>query len=139
MRTAPRSILFVTAVGFVIALTGCSGGGQSVVEACKLFADEGTKITADAQTAVASAGADTKAAFDTLADIQKKFVDLGDKITNEQFKPVYTDFVEAYGSLSEVVRDAAKDPANAAQAMEKVAELSTKIQDADAKMHKLCP
>lgn len=138
MRTAPKSVLFITALAIGIGLTGCSAGGQSVADACKVISDEGNSITSSAQEALSSVATDPQAAVDALGDVQKQFEELGGKITNDEVKPVFDDFVGAYGDLTAAIGSIAEDPENASDAMTAMTDATTKVSDAGKAMNELC-
>lgn len=138
MRTAPKSVLFITALALGIGLTGCSAGGQSVADACKVISDEGAAITTSAQEAMGSAASDPDAAIAALGDVQKQFEELGGKITNDEVKPAFDDFVAAYGDLTDAIGIIAEDPENSSDAMTAMSDATTKITDAGQAMNKLC-
>lgn len=156
MRTAPKSALFITALALAVGLVGCSGapaadGGsgqkadekpaassQSVAEACKLFVDEGTEISTKAQELSASASTDPAAAAAALADVQKEFEALGEKITNEKVSPVYNEFVMAYGEFSTIIGEVSADPSQASDAMKKVNDTVAKVTDASTELGEIC-
>ncbi|MGX1792437.1 hypothetical protein ACWIDW_05785 [Microbacterium sp. NPDC055312] len=156
MRTASKPILFITAVALAVGLSGCSGApaadsssgqktddkpaasSQSVADACKLFVDEGTKISNKAQELSASATTDPEAAAAALADVQKEFEALGEKITNEKVSPVYNEFVSAYGEFSTIIGEVSADPSQASDAMTKVNDTVKKVSDASTELGKIC-
>lgn len=138
MRAAPKSVLFITALALGIGLTGCSAGGQSVAEACKVISDQGAEITNSAQEAMGSAASDPDAAVDALGEVQKQFEDLGGDITNEEVKPVFEDFVSAYGELTDAIGIIAEDPENASDAMTAMSDATTSVTEAGQAMNELC-
>lgn len=156
MRTAPKSALFITALALAVGLSGCSGApaadsgdgkkadekpaasSQSVADACQLFVDEGTEISNKAQELSATASTDPAAAADALADVQKEFEALGDKITNEEVSPVYNEFVSAYGEFSTIIGEVSADPSQASDAMTKVNDTVKKVSDASTELGKIC-
>lgn len=138
MRKAPKSVLFVTAIALGIGLTGCSAGGQSVADACKVISNEGTAITTSAQEAMGSVASDPEAAVAALGDVQKQFEDLRGKITNAEVKPLFDDFVSAYGELTDTIGTIADDPENASDSMTAISEATTKVGDAGTAMNKVC-
>lgn len=138
MRTAPKSILLITALALAAGLTGCSAGGQSTADACKLFADEATKITGEAQSAMTSAATDPQAAVDAFKEVQTKFDALGEKITNAEVKPAFTALTDAYADLGDLMADAAGDPAKAEEASSKLTDTMTKVSGAASKIQEAC-
>ncbi|WCD93586.1 hypothetical protein [Microbacterium sp. nov. GSS16] len=156
MRTAPKSALFITALALAVGLSGCSGApaadsgdgkkadekpaasSQSVADACQLFVDEGTEISNKAQELSATASTDPAAAADALADVQKEFEALGEKITNEEVSPVYNEFVSAYGEFSTIIGEVSADPSQASDAMTKVNDTVKKVSDASTELGKIC-
>ncbi|MEE2815612.1 MAG: hypothetical protein VYC96_08050 [Actinomycetota bacterium] len=156
MRTAPKSALFITALALAVGLSGCSGApaadsgdgkkadekpaasSQSVADACQLFVDEGTEISNKAQELSATASTDPAAAADALADVQKEFEALGEKITNEEVSPVYNEFVSAYGEFSTIIGEVSADPSQASDAMTKVNDTGQKVSDASTELGKIC-
>lgn len=156
MRTAPKSALFITALALAVGLSGCSGApaadsgdgkkadekpaasSQSVADACQLFVDEGTEISNKAQELSVTASTDPAAAADALAEVQKEFEALGEKITNEEVSPVYNEFVSAYGEFSTIIGEVSADPSQASDAMTKVNDTVKKVSDASTELGKIC-
>ncbi|MFF5624506.1 hypothetical protein [Microbacterium sp. LWH10-1.2] len=138
MRTARKGALFITAIAIAVGLTGCSGGGQSVADACKLINDKGQEISTEAQTAMTEAATDPKAAAEALAGVNDEFQKLAEKVTNTEVKPVFDKFTDAYSDLATLMKDVAEDPSSAAKATEKLTASSTAIQESGLKLQELC-
>jgi len=138
MRTAAKSTIFIASLALGLgALTGCAGG-QSVADACKVIQDEGSSMSTAMSDAMSSVGTDPDAAAKALDDAEVKLKELGDKITNDQVKPIYTDFLDAYGDISGILGDVAEDPSTASDAMSKINDVSKKIQDSTSELQKVC-
>lgn len=134
--TISRRARFLSAVGAIAlvpaALVACSGGGQSVDEACQVAADTVDGAIGD----LGSATSDPEAAESMLDDAMAAMNDAGDEIENEEVKAVFDDFNGAFEDFQEVLATGADDPANLD--VDALTEISTSLQNSGAEMRELC-
>lgn len=134
--TISRRARFLSAVGAIAlvpaALVACSGGGQSVEEACTVANDTITEAMGD----LTSVTSDPEAAMGVLDDAMAAMKEAGDKIENEEVKATYDTFNGAFDDFQEVMSSGADDPANLD--VDALTEISTTLQDSVTEIQELC-
>jgi len=128
-----RLLAAIGAIAFIpAALTACSGGGQSVADACQVAQE---KIT-DATSGLSSAMSDPEAAETMFADMTAALKEAGDEITNEEVKSAYDDFTASFDDTQSLLEEMAADPANAD--MDAITEATNSMTDSATKITEVC-
>jgi hypothetical protein len=138
-KTSTLTLLALTGLT-AFALTGCSGGGQTVAEACTTaqtaLSDVQTDMT-EVQTD-AAAGDFSKLAG-TLDTLEDKLSDTADKLGNAEVKTALNDLSDKVGTFGELFEDIDDGDVTAiSDKVQEITDAATAVQESGTKLDALC-
>ena len=138
MRTLTRTAAFGASAALALAaLTGCSGGAQSVADACAVVNDGMTSIQSEFQNVGTSLqSGDLTGLTEMFSTLETKFSEVSDKVTNEEVAAVVHDMHEGITTFNKSL-DGAESIVDLAGA-EEFSAAAAQMQSASTKFTELC-
>lgn len=139
MRASVPALALFAAVG-VVALTGCSGGDQSVADACTIAQTTMAEAQTEISGSLAGAGAgDYSTMTEAMKKLGAKFAEAEGKVSNAEVKGALKEFQTGIDEFTKVYSGATDGDVSALEGkMNELQAASGKLEQASTKIQELC-
>lgn len=140
MRKTTSLTLLAVAGITALSLTGCSGGGQTVAEACKTAQTAMSDVQADmAGVQTDAASGDFTKLSETIDTLEKKLSETAGKLGNAEVKSAVEDLSKKVGVFGDVFEDIKDGDITAISGkVTEITDAATAVQESGVKLDTLC-